>query len=102
MNKFSRLSLFAVATFSIVILLNTNPALAQETASNAQGFNPQIWLKNALEWIEDQGAIGGIAFILLYILAAVAFLPGSILTLGAGVVFGVFEGSLYVFIGATI
>ncbi|AFY57999.1 hypothetical protein Riv7116_5631 [Rivularia sp. PCC 7116] len=102
MNKFSRLSLFAVATFGIVILLNTNPALAQETASNAQGFNPQLWLKNALEWINEQGTVGGIAFMLLYIVATVAFLPGSILTLGAGVVFGVFLGSVYVFIGATI
>jgi uncharacterized membrane protein YdjX (TVP38/TMEM64 family) len=32
----------------------------------------------------------------------VAFLPGSILTLGAGVIFGVILGSLYVFIGATL
>ncbi|MBV6625087.1 MAG: TVP38/TMEM64 family protein [Rivularia sp. (in: Bacteria)] len=102
MNKFSRLSLFAVAAFAIVILLNTNPALAQETGIIAQGFNPQIWLKNALEWINNQGAVGGIAFMLLYIVATVAFLPGSILTLGAGVVFGVFLGSVYVFIGATI
>ena len=101
MNKFYRLSLLTLAAFGIVILFNTNPALAQESA-NAQGFNPQEWLKNALEWINDQGAVGGIAFILLYIVASVAFLPGSILTLGAGVVFGVFLGSVYVFIGATI
>ncbi len=101
MNKFSRFSLFAVVAFSVIILLNANPALAQESA-NAQGFSPQIWLKNALEWINEQGAVGGIAFILLYIVATVAFLPGSILTLGAGVVFDVFLGSVYVFIGATI
>ena len=102
MNNFSKFGLFSLASLGIVILLNTNPALAQECASNAQGFNPQIWLKNALEWINNQGPVGGIAFMLLYIVAAVAFLPGSILTLGAGVVFGVFLGSLYVFIGATI
>ena len=101
MNKFYRLSLLTLAAFGIVILFNTNPALAQESA-NAQGFNPQEWLKNALEWINNQGPVGGIAFMLLYIVAAVAFLPGSILTLGAGVVFGVFLGSVYVFIGATI
>ena len=102
MNKLSRFSLFALTTLGIVILLNTNPAFAQESASNAQGFNPQIWLKNALEWINNQGPVGGIAFMLLYIVATVAFLPGSVLTLGAGVVFGVFLGSVYVFIGATI
>ncbi len=38
----------------------------------------------------------------LYILATVLFIPGSILTLGADVVFGVALGSIYVFIGATI
>lgn len=66
------------------------------------GFHPQEILRNALVWIDSLGPWGAIAFIVLYILATVAFLPGSILTLGAGVVFGVFFGSVYVFIGATL
>ena len=66
------------------------------------GFNPQEILRNALVWIDSLGFLGAIAFIVLYILATVAFLPGSILTLGAGVVFGVFFGTVYVFIGATL
>jgi uncharacterized membrane protein YdjX (TVP38/TMEM64 family) len=66
------------------------------------GINIQEWLINALQWIDSLGAIGAIAFILLYIIATVAFLPGSIITLGAGVVFGLVLGSIYVFIGATI
>jgi len=65
-------------------------------------FNPQEILRNALVWIDSLGSWGAIAFIVLYIFATVAFLPGSILTLGAGVVFGVFFGSVYVFIGATL
>ena len=48
------------------------------------------------------GAIGGIVFIGIYIIATLAFLPASILTLGAGIIFGVIWGSLYVFIGATL
>ena len=70
--------------------------------SLAIDFNPQEILRNALVWVDSLGSLGAIAFIVLYILATVAFLPGSILTLGAGVVFGVFFGSLYVFIGATL
>ena len=101
MNKFYRFGLITVAAFTIIMLLNANPALAQGSVTS-QGFDPQQWLKNALEWINNQGAVGGIAFILLYIVATVAFLPGSILTLGAGVVFDLFLGSAYVFIGATI
>ncbi|MDM9382920.1 TVP38/TMEM64 family protein [Chlorogloeopsis sp. ULAP01] len=96
-----KLSFLPLLAFAIALLLNTDPALAQQSA-NTQGFNPQEWLRNALEWIESLGAVGAIAFIALYIIATVAFLPGSILTLGAGVVFGVVWGSVYVFIGATL
>ena len=59
-------------------------------------------LQNSLVWIEAQGAWGPFAFILLYILATVFFLPGSILTLGAGALFGVAFGSLYVSIASTL
>ncbi len=65
-------------------------------------FNPQVLLQQALEWIESLGSIGAIAFIGIYIIATVAFLPAFILTLGAGVLFGVWWGSVYVFIGATL
>lgn len=77
------------------------PVLAGEFA-RVQAFNLQGWLRNALAWIQSLGAIAAIAFILLYIIATIAFLPGSVLTLGAGVIFGVVWGSVYVFIGATL
>jgi uncharacterized membrane protein YdjX (TVP38/TMEM64 family) len=97
--KFAVLMSIAIG---ITLILSPEAAWGQTSAQNAPGFNPQIWLKNALQWIESLGSVGAWAFIGLYIIATVAFLPGSILTLGAGVVFGVVMGSLYVFIGATI
>ncbi|KST63247.1 hypothetical protein BC008_38845 [Mastigocoleus testarum BC008] len=100
-KTYLRLTILVLVGFALPILMHSDPALAQGTADGA-GFNPQQWLLNALEWINEQGTVGGIVFMLLYIVATVAFLPGSILTLGAGVVFGVFLGSLYVFIGATL
>ncbi|WP_289501437.1 TVP38/TMEM64 family protein [Gloeocapsopsis sp. IPPAS B-1203] len=99
LNRLFRLTILTLATFGIA-LVTANSALAQN--ANGVTFNPQGWLQNALEWIDSLGTVGAIAFILLYIVATVAFLPGSILTLGAGVVFGVFLGSFYVFIGATL
>jgi uncharacterized membrane protein YdjX (TVP38/TMEM64 family) len=90
-----------VALAAIAFLTVTAPAFAQETA-NGSGFAPQQWLIDALQYIRDLGPIGAIVFILLYIIATVAFLPGSIVTLGAGVLFGVGLGSIYVFIGATL
>ncbi|HYL57686.1 MAG TPA: TVP38/TMEM64 family protein [Candidatus Acidoferrales bacterium] len=59
-------------------------------------------LKNALDWIRGLGALAPLAFIAIYIAACVAFLPGSILTIGAGVIFGVVRGSIYVSIAATL
>jgi uncharacterized membrane protein YdjX (TVP38/TMEM64 family) len=89
--------ILTLSSSTITLPISPQPVLAQQV-----GFNPQEWLIQALQWIDNLGAIGAIAFILLYIIATVAFLPGSIVTLGAGVVFGVVLGSVYVFIGATI
>lgn len=88
-----------LSKFAIATLLLTAPTLAQGSDAT---LNPQHWLRYALEWIDSLGILGGLAFIGLYIVATVAFLPGSILTLGAGVVFGVLTGSVYVFVGATL
>ncbi|NUN66519.1 TVP38/TMEM64 family protein [Pseudanabaena biceps] len=92
---------YCISVCAIACLFLASPAFAQ-TEPVLQGFNPQELLREALKWIESLGYVGGIAFILIYIVATVAFLPGSILTLGAGVVFGVLLGSIYVFIGATL
>ncbi len=82
-------------------LSHSSPAMASDGGIIA-GFNPLNWIISALEWIKSLGAIGAIAFVLLYIVSTVAFLPGSALTLGGGFVFGPIQGSLLVFFGATI
>ncbi|MEZ4484928.1 MAG: TVP38/TMEM64 family protein [Syntrophotaleaceae bacterium] len=62
----------------------------------------QELLKTALDWVAGLGAWGVVAYVALYVLATVLFLPGSILTLGAGVLFGVFKGAIVVSIAATL
>ncbi len=56
----------------------------------------------ALEWTRDLGAWGPVFVALFYIVAAVFFLPGSVLTLGAGFLFGVPVGLLSAWTGATV
>ncbi|MBW7995905.1 MAG: TVP38/TMEM64 family protein [Candidatus Glassbacteria bacterium] len=68
----------------------------------AQRFDLQQVFRAALAWISGLGPLGLLIFIILYILACVLLLPGSILTLGAGVVFGVVKGSIVVSIGSTL
>jgi uncharacterized membrane protein YdjX (TVP38/TMEM64 family) len=62
----------------------------------------QDLLKSALDWIGNLGPWGPIIFVGLYVVATVLFVPGSVLTLGAGAVFGVALGSVYVSISATL
>jgi len=68
----------------------------------AKLFNLQRVFKDILAWISGLGPHAGIIFIVIYIAATIFFLPGSILTLGAGVVFGVIKGSVAVSIASTL
>lgn len=55
-----------------------------------------------LAWIDGMGAWGPLILIAADILVVVLVLPGVWLTLGAGFLFGVVEGSLYIVIGTSI
>jgi uncharacterized membrane protein YdjX (TVP38/TMEM64 family) len=65
-------------------------------------FVAEDLLKNVLLWIGGLGPAGPLIFIGIYIIAPVLFFPGVILSIGAGTVFGLLAGSIYVSIGATL
>ncbi len=83
-----RLVLVGIAAIVVLILLTQ--------------FDVQRLLREALDWIDSLGTWGVVAFAAIYILAAVLFLPGSVLTLGAGIVFGVVKGAVIVIVSATM
>ena len=66
-------------------------------------------IEDFLDWVENNPTEGVFAFIGVYFVATVLFIPGTILTLGAGFVFssafglgaGVLLASLAVFVGAS-
>ncbi|HYK65074.1 MAG TPA: TVP38/TMEM64 family protein [Patescibacteria group bacterium] len=82
------------------ILLIVVVAIAILYGAHRIGAGP--WLADALDWIRGLGALAPVAFVAIYIVACVAFIPGSILTIGGGVIFGVVRGSIYVSIAATL
>lgn len=61
------------------------------------GYIPQF-----ATWVGSLGIWGPIVFIAGYAVATVAFIPGSLLTLAAGAIFGLLQGTAYVFLGAAI
>ncbi len=57
----------------------------------------------ALElWIQDAGIWAPLLFMAIYAVAAVLFLPGSVLTLAGGALFGPVLGTIYNLTGATM
>ena len=60
------------------------------------------WLEPVVLKLSELGPWGPVLFILLYIAAAVTLAPAFFLTVAAGALFGVWRGSVLVFIGASL
>jgi len=69
---------------------------------SAKLLNIQGLLQNSVIWVHSLGTLGPIAYITIYNLATLLFIPASLLTLKSGCLFGLFCGSIYVLIAATI
>jgi uncharacterized membrane protein YdjX (TVP38/TMEM64 family) len=54
-----------------------------------------------LEWVPELGFWGPVALAVLYVFACVFLVPGMVLTLGAGFLFGVVQGTIAVSLGST-
>ncbi|MGH7961299.1 MAG: TVP38/TMEM64 family protein, partial [Candidatus Binatia bacterium] len=66
------------------------------------GRQAGAYLPQFAAWVDSLGVWGPVVFIAGYVVAAVAFVPGSLLTLAAGAIFGLTQGVLYVFIAAVL
>ncbi len=60
-----------------------------------------MW-ERVLAWVDGLGVWGPVVFVGVYGLSAVLMVPGSVLTLGAGALFGVVWGTVYVSAGSTL
>ena len=61
------------------------------------GYVPQF-----AQWVDGLGFWGPAVFVVGYAAATLAFVPGSLLTMAAGAIFGLAKGTLLVFLGATV
>lgn len=68
----------------------------------AKYLHVQDLLKQALDWVAKLGPWGPVIFTGIYVVSAVLLIPGSVLTLGAGAVFGLVRGTLIVSLASTL
>jgi uncharacterized membrane protein YdjX (TVP38/TMEM64 family) len=87
-----RLAVLVAAAIAAVVLARVT-GLGELAASSLQAL---------LAWVPTLGPWGPVAFIAGYVLATVAFVPGSVLTLAAGAIFGMAAGTVYVFCAASL
>ena len=118
------LLLFSVLVFVIVDQV-LKPCEVSETASQNATTNcsdsaaddcrahkacASVFLEDFIDWVADSPAAGAVLLAGVYVVAAVCFVPGSILTLGAGAAFssalglgwGVVVGTIAVWVGAAV
>lgn len=88
-SRFGWLAKLAVGLAALLLLF----LLARELGGEVPRF---------AAWVGSLGAWAPLVFVLGYAAAVVGLVPGSLLTLAGGAVFGLLRGSLYVFVGATL
>jgi len=84
-------------SFSRILLIGAALALLIVLGRQAGSYLPQF-----VAWVDSLGVWGPVVFVAGYIVAAVAFVPGSILTLAAGAIFGLGKGVVIVFLAAML
>ncbi|PHQ33900.1 VTT domain-containing protein [Rhodopirellula bahusiensis] len=88
LNQFIRWGSVAAILIAVLVIFRTLPINLVTSAMN--------------EWIGGLGWWGPIVLVLLYIVATILFVPGTILTLAAGAIFGLAVGTIVVSIGSTV
>jgi uncharacterized membrane protein YdjX (TVP38/TMEM64 family) len=65
-------------------------------------FPVKEWVANFNQWVESQGALGLVIFVAAYATGTVLFFPGSLMTIGAGLAFGLWRGVCVVSAGSIL
>ncbi len=66
------------------------------------GRSAGAYVPRFAEWVGGLGSLGPLVFIAGYAAAVIGFVPGSVLTLASGAIFGLGEGTAYVFVAAVL
>jgi uncharacterized membrane protein YdjX (TVP38/TMEM64 family) len=92
LNQWLKYSLISLIIMGVIIFAKQMGLIAQL----------QTFLENTLQWIDGLGSTGIFIFILIYMIATIFWIPGTILTLGAGFLYGVIQGSILVSVASMV
>ncbi|GMQ88263.1 MAG: hypothetical protein BMS9Abin08_1498 [Gammaproteobacteria bacterium] len=85
--KWIRIAVFLVLVAAIAVAIS---------------YRDQFDVAAVENWIQNAGVLAPLVFMLVYAVGAVLFLPGTVLTLAGGALFGPVLGTIYNLTGATI
>lgn len=89
------MKLTKIARLSLLLALITGVGVAVV-------YREQFDTAALMAWLEDAGVAAPLVFIGIYTLAPVLFMPGSVVTLASGALFGPIWGTFYSLTGATL
>jgi uncharacterized membrane protein YdjX (TVP38/TMEM64 family) len=78
---------------AVVVILAVLGVFGRQAGGDFAGF---------ASWVRTQGALGSMIFVAVYAVGTVAAVPGAVLTLFGGAIFGLAWGTTWVFLGATL
>lgn len=87
-NKYLYYTALALAIIGFIVLINLLPS--------------NKIIQFIIDWVDSLGVMAPIVFVGAYLFVTVLMLPASPLTMAAGMLFGLFSGTIYVLIGATM
>ena len=80
----------------------TDGADAGASAEEPDGAAGSGWVADLRRWVDGFGPAAPLLYGLAYVVATVLFVPGSALTVGAGVAFGLLWGTVLVSVASTV
>ena len=100
-NKFKNFSL-SDENFAIVAIITSTVFVGLILISLIKFFGLHDHVRTILEWIDSAGFWAPLIFILIDTLVVIFLLPGVLITMGAGFLFGLVKGSIYIVIATTL
>ena len=88
-------------TFAPEVMIAFSLALVAVAIAGVFLFEAESQVLDLLGWIDEHEFWGPCIFALVYMLVVIFVLPGLPLTLGAGFLFGIVRGSLFVIVAVT-